>query len=117
MCKYAEVLLVWRWSHFSKIFSDLEVSYIGFIDIARAGVLNPAFSLQGYVTEYPFTVTALLIDRSLSNSGLRRNNFFVMCIELQHFVIALWDVDVRLLENLRSIVACGYINVDVSSIG
>jgi hypothetical protein len=51
------VLLVWSRSRCSKIFNDLEVGYVGFIDIACAGALNPAFGLQGYVTEYLFTVT------------------------------------------------------------
>jgi hypothetical protein len=81
--EYAEVLLVWNCSHCSKISIDLEVSYVIFIDIACAGALNPAFCLQGYVTDLLFTVTTLLIDRSLGNSGLRRI-FFVICIEPQH---------------------------------
>jgi hypothetical protein len=42
------------------------------------------FGLRGYVSELQFTVTALLIDRSLGNSGLHRNKFFVICIEPQH---------------------------------
>jgi hypothetical protein len=83
VCKYAEVLLVWRRSRCSKIFNDLEVGYVGFIDIACAGALNPAFGLQGIVTEYLFTVTTLLIDRSLGNLGFHRNNIFVICIEPQ----------------------------------
>jgi hypothetical protein len=70
---------MWRRSRCSKIFNDLEVGSVDFIDIAGAGALNPAFGLQGYVTEHP----ALLIDRSLGNSGLRRNNFIIICIELQ----------------------------------
>jgi hypothetical protein len=32
-----EVLLVWHWSRFSKIFNDLEVGYVGFIINACAG--------------------------------------------------------------------------------
>jgi hypothetical protein len=64
---------VWRRSRCTKFFNDLEVGYVGFIDIACAGALNPAFDLQGYVAEYLFTVTILLIDRSLGNSGLHRN--------------------------------------------
>jgi hypothetical protein len=40
-----EVLLVWHRSHCTKFFNDLEVIYIGFIDIACAGALNPAFGL------------------------------------------------------------------------
>jgi hypothetical protein len=68
------------------------VDYIGFIDIACVGALNPAFGLQGYVTKLIFTITALLIDRSLGNSGLRRNNFFVICIEPQHISpTEFWD--------------------------
>jgi hypothetical protein len=67
VCKYAEVLLVWHRSRCSKIFNDLEVSYVGFIDLACAGALNPVFGLQGYVTEHLFTVTILLIDRFLGN--------------------------------------------------
>jgi hypothetical protein len=37
MCKYAEVLLVWRRSFCSNIFDDLEVGYIGFIINAYVG--------------------------------------------------------------------------------
>jgi hypothetical protein len=73
VCKYAEVLLMWRRSRCSKIFNDPEVGYIGFIEIACAGALNPTFGLQWYVTEHPFTVIALLIDRFLGNLGLRMN--------------------------------------------
>jgi hypothetical protein len=51
---------------------DLEVSYVVFIVHVRAGTLNPTFGLQGYVAELLFTITALLIDRFLGNSGLRR---------------------------------------------
>jgi hypothetical protein len=39
---------------------NLEVGYIIFIVHVHAGTLNPAFGLQGYVTELLFTVTALL---------------------------------------------------------
>jgi hypothetical protein len=60
---------MWRLSRCSKIFNDPEVGYIGFIDIACAEALNPTFGLQGYATEHVFTVIALLIDRSLGNSG------------------------------------------------
>jgi hypothetical protein len=35
------------------------------------------FGLQGYVTELLFTVTALLVDRFLSNLGLHRNKFLL----------------------------------------
>jgi hypothetical protein len=45
VCKYTEALLVWRRSHCTKFFNDLEVGYIDFIDIAFAGALNPAFGL------------------------------------------------------------------------
>jgi hypothetical protein len=38
---------------------------------------NPHVGLQGYVAEHLFTVTTLLIDRSLDNLGLRRNNFLL----------------------------------------
>jgi hypothetical protein len=71
---------MWRRSRCSKFFNDLEVGYVGFINIACAGALNPVFGLQGYVVEHLFTVTTLLIDRSLGNSGLHRNNFFVISI-------------------------------------
>jgi hypothetical protein len=64
------VLLVWHRSRFSKVFDELEVGYVGFIDIACARALNPAFGLQEYVTILLFTVTALLVDRSLGNSEL-----------------------------------------------
>jgi hypothetical protein len=37
VCKYVEVLLVWRRSCFSKIFDDLEVGYVGFIINAFVG--------------------------------------------------------------------------------
>jgi hypothetical protein len=37
----------------------------------------PAFGLQGYVAEHLFSVTTLLIDRSLGNSGLRRIFFLL----------------------------------------
>jgi hypothetical protein len=56
---------------------DLEVSYVVFIVHIRAGTLNPTFGLQGYVTELLFTIIALLIDRFLGNSGLRRINFLL----------------------------------------
>jgi hypothetical protein len=85
MCKYAEVPLVWHQSRCTKFFNNLDV---GFIDIACAGALNPAFGLQGYVTEHLFTVTTLLVDRSLVNSGLHRNEKFVICIEPQHYHVA-----------------------------
>jgi hypothetical protein len=55
---------------------------IGFIDITCVGALNVTFSLEGYVTELLFTVTKLLVDRSLGNTGLCRF-FFVICIEPQ----------------------------------
>jgi hypothetical protein len=71
---------MWHRSRCSKIFDDLEVSYVGFIDIACAGALNPVFGLQGYVTGLLFTVTTLLVDRSLGNSELRRNKNFIICI-------------------------------------
>jgi hypothetical protein len=74
---------VWHQSRCSKIFNDLEVGYVGFIDIACAEALNPAFGLPGYVTEYLFTITTLLIDISLGNLGFPRNNIFVICIEPQ----------------------------------
>jgi hypothetical protein len=64
---------VWRQSRCTKFFNDLKIGYVGFIDIACAGALDPAFGLQGYVTKLWFTVTALLIDRSLGNAGLHRN--------------------------------------------
>jgi hypothetical protein len=73
------------------------------------GGLIPAFCLQGYVAEHQFTATTLLIDRSLGNLGLRRNNFFVICIEPQHVVplrlLALWTLclPTRFLE-IRSLV-------------
>jgi hypothetical protein len=41
------------------------------------GSVIPAFSLQGYITELLFTVAALLIDRSMGNSGLHRNTFLL----------------------------------------
>jgi hypothetical protein len=47
------------------------------------GSVIPASGLWGYVSELLFTVTTLLVHRSLGNSGLRRNNFFVICIEPQ----------------------------------
>jgi hypothetical protein len=52
-----------------------EVGYVGFIDIA-CGSGNPMFVHQGYVTEHQFTVTELLVDRSLRNSGFLRKYFF-----------------------------------------
>jgi hypothetical protein len=36
------------------------------------GSINPGFSLQGYVAEHQFTITTLLVDISLDNSGLHR---------------------------------------------
>jgi hypothetical protein len=50
------------------------------------GSIIPVFGLQGYVVEHPFTVTKLLIDRSLGNSGLRINKNIVICIKPQHFL-------------------------------
>jgi hypothetical protein len=50
--------------------NDLAVGYVGFIDIACAGALNPAFDIQGYVVEHLVTVTALLIDRSFGQFGV-----------------------------------------------
>jgi hypothetical protein len=49
------------------------------------------FSLQGYVTEQPFSVTTLLTDRSLGNSGLLRNKKIVISIEpnKQSFVLGI----------------------------
>jgi hypothetical protein len=49
------------------------------------GSIIPAFGLQGYVAEHPFTVTKFLIDRSLGNSGLHINKKFVICIKPQQF--------------------------------
>jgi hypothetical protein len=63
------VLHVWCRSRCTKFYNDLEVGYVGFIGIARAGALNPAFGLQGYVDKHLFTVTALLINRSLAIRG------------------------------------------------
>jgi hypothetical protein len=36
------------------------------------------FGLRGYVSELLFTVTTLLVDRSLGNLGLRRNKFLLV---------------------------------------
>jgi hypothetical protein len=43
--------------------------------------------LYGIIPSLLFTVTTLLLDRSLGNSGLHRNKKFVICIEPQHFEI------------------------------
>jgi hypothetical protein len=37
VCKYVEVLLVWRQSPCTKFFNDLEVGYVGFIINTCAG--------------------------------------------------------------------------------
>jgi hypothetical protein len=41
------------------------------------GSVIPVFGLRGYVSELLFTITALLLDRSLGNSGLRRIIFLL----------------------------------------
>jgi hypothetical protein len=41
------------------------------------GGVIPASGLQGYVAEHQFTVTTLLIDRSLGNSKLRGNKLLL----------------------------------------
>jgi hypothetical protein len=77
------------------------------------GGIIPVFGLQGYVSEYLFTVTILLIDRSLGNSGLRWNNFLLfasnpnsgiragsmrsMLVRLEHTVL-MWALTVLLLS-------------------
>jgi hypothetical protein len=43
--------------------------------------------LYGIIPSLLFNITTLLLDRSLGNSGLRRNKKFVICIEHQHFEI------------------------------
>ena len=58
-----EVLHVWHSLSLDEDRHDLEVGYGDYINHVRAGTLNPAFDLQGYVTE-TLIVTALLIDRS-----------------------------------------------------
>jgi hypothetical protein len=42
-----EVLHLWRWSRWSKIFDDLEVGYVGYINIACAGALIPCSVFKG----------------------------------------------------------------------
>jgi hypothetical protein len=41
------------------------------------GSIIPTFGLRGYVSELLFTVTTLLVDRSLGNLGLRRIKFLL----------------------------------------
>jgi hypothetical protein len=60
-----EVLLMWCQSRCTKFFNELEVGYVGFVINTCAGGVIPVFRLQGYVVEQLFTVTTLLIDRSL----------------------------------------------------
>jgi hypothetical protein len=88
---------MWHQSRCSKISINFEVGHVVFNGIACAGALNPAFGLQGYVTELLFIITALLIDRSLGNLGLRRNNFFDICIEPQQ----LCRLDLAMVESSR----------------
>jgi hypothetical protein len=47
MCEYAEVLHLWSQIRCTKFFNDLEVGYVGFIDIACAGVLIPRSVFKG----------------------------------------------------------------------
>jgi hypothetical protein len=44
MHQYTEVRHVWRRSHCTKFYNDLEVGYVDFIDIAHASI-NPVFGL------------------------------------------------------------------------
>jgi hypothetical protein len=52
MCEYKEVLHLWRQSRCTKFFDDLEVSYVGFINIACAGALIPRSVFKGML---PYT--------------------------------------------------------------
>jgi hypothetical protein len=82
VCEYAEVPLVWRQSHCSKIFRPR--GRLHCLHCQRlCGKVNPTFGLRGYISEPLLTIAALLVDRSLGNLVLRRNNFFVICIKHQ----------------------------------
>jgi hypothetical protein len=54
--------------------------------VAPESLLQDIHDLKvGYI-ELMFTVTTLLVDRSLSNSGLHRNNFIIICVEPQQVI-------------------------------
>jgi hypothetical protein len=47
VCEYVEVMHVWHRSHCSKFYNDLEVGYVGFIDITCAGAFIPHLVFKG----------------------------------------------------------------------
>jgi hypothetical protein len=47
VCEYAEVLHVWRRSHCTKFYNNLDVGYVGFIINACAGAKSPCSVFKG----------------------------------------------------------------------
>jgi hypothetical protein len=83
VCEYMEVMhvvapellhqvLQWPWGRLCRLHQH-----------RLCGSINPAFGLQGYVTEHQFTITASLVDRSLGNSWSHRNKILIICTEPQ----------------------------------